>query len=270
MTMINMIPMTPRVSGGSGRLAAALVVAAFLALLLVGQAHASLQFDQVGVRLTNTPGQKVDASGQPVFRDVFDPSTGGTVHAAVFDELGAFTRQAGSHPDFTVKFSLPVDPGQVVDGNPSPGPAEAVHSVDVDLPLGMIGNPNAVTECDYRDFATPGAGEAQCPLSSQVGVADIGFAAGSGATAAHAQAGVYNLAHGPDVPARFGINYIGTIAVIDGRVRPGDYGISAASVSISQALTVQGIKVTLWGVPADESHDQLRAAFRTSTPRRSI
>ncbi|MET0602882.1 MAG: hypothetical protein ABW167_12915 [Baekduia sp.] len=242
-----MTPMIHRVPRGISRLAAALVVSAFLTLLLVGQASASLQFDQLGVRLTDAPQQKLDANGQPVFRDVFDFSTGGTVHAAVFDEFGAFTRQAGSHPDFTFTFSVPTDPNSTL-------PVEAVHAVDVDLPLGMIGDPNAVTDCDYRDFAPPGAGVAQCPLSSQVGVADVDYGG-------HAVVGVYNLAHGPDVPARFGINYLGTIAVIDARVRPGDYGISAASVSISQALPVRAIKLTLWGVPADESHDQLRGGL---------
>jgi hypothetical protein len=175
-------------------------------------------------------------------------------------EGGQFTRQAGSHPDFTVNLSFPVNPNAVVDGSVRPGPDESVHSVDVDLPPGMIGNPNAVTECDPRDFARPGTGYAFCPLSSQVGYAEVTVDNDQGPPGI-AVVGVFNLAHGPDVPARFGFNYIGTVAVIDGRVRPGDYGISAGSVSISQALAVESVKLTLWGVPADSSHDPFRGGI---------
>jgi hypothetical protein len=174
---------------------------------------------------------------------------------------GQFSRQAGAHPDFTVSFALPENPNLVIGGRVSPGPDESVHSVDVDLPQGMIGNPNAVAECDPKDFAIPGAGSARCPLASQVGVADVVTVGTGGKTTA--SVGVFNLAHGPDVPARFGINYIGTVALIDGRVRPGDYGISAGSVSISQALTIESFKMTLWGVPADPSHDFQRGGITT-------
>ncbi|WP_445148330.1 hypothetical protein [Baekduia sp. Peel2402] len=184
-----------------------------------------------------------------------------TFDRSTFDltENGQFSRQAGGHPDFTVNLSFPVNPNAVVDGRVQPGPDESVHSVDVDLPAGMIGNPNAVTECDPRDFAKPGEGRADCPLSSQVGYAEVRVDGDSGPGTA--VVGVFNLAHGPDVPARFGFNYIGTVALIDGRVRPGDYGISAGSISISQALAVESVKLTLWGVPADPSHDAFRGGI---------
>src|SRR5215218_6133501 len=174
-------------------------------------------------------------------------------------QSGQFSRQAAAHPDFTVNLSFPVNPNAVVDGQIAPGPDESVHSVDVDLPAGMIGNPNAVAECDPRDFARPGTGYAFCPLSTQVGYAEVRVDGDSGPGTA--VVGVFNLSHGPDVPARFGFNYIGTVAIIDGRVRPGDYGISAGSVSISQALTVESVKLTLWGVPADPSHDPFRGGI---------
>ncbi|HET6505909.1 MAG TPA: hypothetical protein VFG42_03910 [Baekduia sp.] len=257
-----------RTTVASARRPAALIVAFAVllfgySLVLVTSARANLQFDQVGVQLTDTPKQSVDANGNPVFRsdpDNIDPSTFQHKQIPVYDELGSFTRQAGGHPDFTLSFSLPTDPNAVVDGQQSPGPPEAVHSVEVDLPPGMLGNPNAVTECDMRDFAEPSVGQARCPLSSQVGVADVGLAGGSG-DVSHNLVGIFNLKHGPDVPARFGINYLGAVAIIDGHVRPGDYGISAASVSISQALTIQTVKFTLWGVPADPSHDSYRGGL---------
>jgi hypothetical protein len=174
-------------------------------------------------------------------------------------EDGQFSRQAGGHPDFTVNLSFPVNPNAVVDGRVAPGPDESVHSVDVDLPPGMVGNPNSIAECDPKDFARPGAGYAACPLASQVGWAEVLFDGDTGPGTA--VVGVFNLAHAPDIPARFGFNYLGTVALIDGRVRPGDYGISAGSVSVSQALAVESVKLTLWGVPADPSHDNLRGGI---------
>lgn len=222
-----------------------------LALLVVsGPAHADLQFEQVGVQLTDTPQQKVDAEGNPVFRDDpqnLDPNCYCPKKIPVYDKLGNFTRQAGGHPDFTFSFSLPLG-------------TEAVHTVETDLPPGLIGNPNAFTECDSEDFAKPGAGSAHCPLSSQVGVADVGTG-GGGVEVAHNLVGVFNLKHGPEVPARFGFNYLGTVAIIDARVRPGDYGVSAGSASTSQALTVRSADVTLWGVPADPSHNAYRGGL---------
>jgi hypothetical protein len=227
-----------------------LALVCLAALLVVSSpARADFQFDQIGVQLTDTPKQRVDANGSPVFRP--DPNNPfGTI--PVYDELGTFTRQAGSHPDFSFSFLLPTGPN---------GPPEGAHAVDLDLPPGLIGNPNAVTECDAQDFATPGnAGVPHCPLSSQVGVADVGLTNG-GTAIAHNLVGIFNLKHGPDVPARFGFNYLGTVAIIEGRVRPGDYGISAGSASISQALIVQSVKTTFWGVPADPSHDSYRGGL---------
>ena len=96
----------------------------------------------------------------------------------------------------------------------------------------------------------------------------IHFALGSGSGGAHV--GIYNLAHGPDVPALFGLNYLGNIAYIQARVRPGDYGISSGSLSISQGLAITGVDLTLWGVPGRPVPRRATARGRpTSTGRRS-
>ncbi|MET0602409.1 MAG: hypothetical protein ABW167_10500 [Baekduia sp.] len=245
-------------SGRVGRLTAPALVSLIAALLLAGTAHASLTFDNFGLRMTDTPSQTVDEQGNPVFvlgtqYLNLDDFTTTQDRYPLFPEFGGFTRQAGSHPDFTTEISVPDNPNAVVEGQVSSGPDEAPHAIDVELPPGMIGNPNAIPECDPKDFAEPGAGQALCPLSTQVGVATVLAAGGT-----RILAGIYNLKHGPDVPARFGINYLGSIAYIDGRVRPGDYGITAGSASISQGLPIYAVKVTFWGVPADPSHDDFR------------
>jgi len=58
-----------------------------------------------------------------------------------------------------------------------------------------------------------------------------------------------------DVPAVFAMNFFNVVPRIESRVEPGSYTISALSPRISEAIPVHGVDVTLWGVPADPSHD---------------
>ncbi|HTT95498.1 MAG TPA: hypothetical protein VMF55_12560, partial [Solirubrobacterales bacterium] len=175
----------------------------------------------------------------------------------LLSEGGQFSRQAGGHPDFTTSFSFPIDPNLVVDGRVSPGPDESVHDVEVELPQGMIGDPTGIAQCDPKEFAFPGQGFANCPLASQVGVAEIETIGTAGPT--YPRVGLFNLKHGPEVPARLGFNYVGVVGLIDANVvpgaNPGEYSISAGSFAISQAATVSKVKLFLWGVPTDSSHD---------------
>ncbi|HSS43163.1 MAG TPA: hypothetical protein VLK37_11520 [Solirubrobacterales bacterium] len=71
--------------------------------------------------------------------------------------------------------------------------------------------------------------------------------------------GVYNVAHGPEVAARLGMNVSNVSVFIDARVRPGDHGVSSGTAAVSQGATFQRVNLTLWGVPADSSHDYLRS-----------
>jgi hypothetical protein len=199
-----------------------------LSFVSAATAHANLTFEHVGFSLTGPDGK--------------------------------FSRQAGAHPDFTTTVDFPVDPDAVVDGRVTPGPPEAAHEVEVDFPSGFVGNPQAVETCDPVALANPAAGfgGADCPVGAQIGVADVVVVDFQGPQPFKVP--IFSLAHGPDVPARFGFNYSGSIAVIDARVRPGDYGISSGSFAISEAKAVQSIKLTFWGVPADTSHDANRSA----------
>jgi len=96
-----------RLSRFAALLACAIVA---LALLAVSDARANLQFSEAGVSLTGPDG--------------------------------TFDRQAGDHPDLTVHAAVPESTAPN-DGTTFPGPPEGLRTVDLDLPLGLVGNPTA-------------------------------------------------------------------------------------------------------------------------------
>jgi hypothetical protein len=158
---------------------------------------------------------------------------------------GSFSRQAGAHPDLTVKLAFAT---KQPPGAPQPVPDGNVRDIEVALPAGVTGNPTAVPTCPHADLNANGQ-IAKCRAETQVGVVRVD----QGSVVL--LVGLYNIEHGPDLPGLFGFNFGGAIATIVPRVRPDDYGISAMSVAISQALPVYGVEVTMWGVPADAVHD---------------
>jgi hypothetical protein len=245
MTMTNTNTLTLRRSPRTVHRMMGVVLALLMVLLAAGPARADLQFDSVGMSINEPP--RLDTSpNSPAFGHPLTNSDGTFV-----DPL--FDRQAGAHPDLSVYFKVHTGSNGV--------PAEAVRDVDVDLPDGMVGNPTGVPTCSPADLVNrPGAGGADCSASSQVGVAEIIAWASGGPV--HVKVGLFNLSHGPDVPAVFGFNFTNVVGIIKARVRPGDYGISSGSVSISQAEAVESVRLTLWGVPSDPSHDSLRSDHR--------
>jgi hypothetical protein len=175
------------------------------------------------------------------------------------EQNGTYSRQAGAHPNFDFSFSFPVDETTKHDGSDMPGPPEAAKDVDLDLPVGMYGNPTPFLTCTPKALFNPGSAAPACPVASQIGTVTIDLVGTLGA--GEATVPLYNLSHGPDVPARFGFKYWYAIVTITPRVRPGDYGISSGALEITQTLALQSAHLHLWGVPADPVHDSERAAF---------
>jgi hypothetical protein len=108
-------------------------------------------------------------------------------------------------------------------------------------------------------------GSAKCATDTQVGVAAITFAVGG--TPFSDTAPLYNLVPPPGIAARFGFNYLSVVVVIDAKVTAaGGYHVEVASRYSSQGLALVGVGLTLWGVPADSSHDAARGGFRPPVP----
>jgi hypothetical protein len=173
--------------------------------------------------------------------------------AEVSDLAGNATRQAGSHPDSAVSFYV-----RSVDAeNPQSYPEEQPHRFQIDLPPGLVGNPLAAERCEDSALKAGDNGNwSICPVGSQVGIARIYGAGGS--WGAPSEKPVYNVVPPDDQPAVFAFNYLGSVVKVVPSIRPGDHGVTVDSGVISQGALLFGAKVTLWGVPADRSHNPER------------
>lgn len=184
----------------------------------------------------------------------------------VVDATGQPDTQAGGHP---YEAGVSIDFNTLTNPIPILGelwPVEAVKDVHTDLPPGLVGNPTAVAQCTLPELshsvAPSGfAGLPLCPPESQVGTTLVRVKGAQGGSTGDVigPLPVYNLVPAPGVPAQFGFNVAGSVVVLDGTVRPNDYGISVNANNVPEALAIIGTDVTLWGNPADPSHDAERA-----------
>lgn len=170
---------------------------------------------------------------------------------SVLNADGSPSTQAGGHPSRVVtyfKFASHTNVGGEI------LPVQSARDLEVDLPVGMVGNPTAVPSCGEKELET--APVVTCPAASQVGI--IGLVVGSGL---EFQFPLYNMRRPPGVTAEFGFNIIGVAVHLTAGVRTGDdYGVSVSVNDLPQSLPWVATKVTFWGVPADPSHDEERGA----------
>lgn len=166
--------------------------------------------------------------------------------------------RSGAHPHLaTFAFDLNTVP------DPSPGwpqvpyqkaPDENLRDVEVTLPPGFVGNPTAVTEC------TPGElGEGKCPRSSQVGRMDLTlfpFQVNEYQQSSYSHSAVFNMVHPRGAIVDLAFSIVGNPVHIKASLDPANhYAIRTTVSNINETLPVFDQKLTLWGVPADPSHD---------------
>lgn len=203
----------------------------------------------------------------------------GSFEADFFDAaypFGSPPQQAGSHPfEFRLAFDLNQKTG--VDSSPSCPNCRYVVSnglvkdVEVTLPPGMIGNPEALPKCDPVLFATEGAilDSTACPADTQVGYLNVSFTSstvnrGSGSfsnpNVPSERVPIYNLVPPKGTPADFGFQAGGLIqGHIYAQLDPAqNYAIKTVVPDITSFVTARGAQTTFWGVPADPAHDRFR------------
>ena len=177
---------------------------------------------------------------------------------------GTIDRQAGSHPyEFTFNLELNTDYTPTL--HSATIPADEARNVTVNLPPGLVGNPNAVQRCTREEFDRE-----VCPTGSQIGVAPSGL--GGGHLPIVAVFPVYNMVPPRGHPAEFAFTIFNNNVFLDASVRSdGDYGITEHVNNIPQRLVVSST-VTIWGVPADPGHDAQRYCLKETAngPQREL
>ena len=175
--------------------------------------------------------------------------------------------QAGSHP-FQLTTTFNVNQGLEVaqldfPATPTLPAALALEkNLSFRLPPGLIGDVNAVKQCSGVQFGSQGeAKNNACPNDTAVGVASVAVfdPNGHGEYYATYVVPVFNLEPAAGEPARFGFSVLHVPVVLDTSLRTGeDYGVTVSVHYASQAVQVLGSKVTFWGIPADERHNNSR------------
>jgi hypothetical protein len=179
-------------------------------------------------------------------------------------------RQAGSHPDGSATFWFK--------GGTSPD--GTLDNIYVDLPPGVVGNPNAVPKCTGEQFAVR---PLECPAHTQVGVLRL-YLKGSGTgntyrntSVAEQTIPIYNLEPRKGKTAELGMGYISgqggqqgegvvTARLVAKARTNGDFGVTTFIGQIPAALPIFSQAVTLWGVPWDAINDVWRPDMSQGNP----
>jgi hypothetical protein len=158
------------------------------------------------------------------------------------------SNQAGEHADLTITFKLTRDEASV--------PYASTRDIQIALPPGVIGNPQKIGRCTVQQLGnSPQASD--CPLNSQVGVSEVRVTSTLVGTFTEP---VYNMVPptNSDIVARFGLIAASYPTLINVRVNPVDYSLVASVEGASSGAGLVEAATTLWGVPADSSHNEQR------------
>ncbi len=175
------------------------------------------------------------------------------VSGGAFNQDASSSSQAGGHP-YAVRTTFKLGSSNFFQ------PDGQFKDVRVDLPPGFVANPGATGDavCDI-DGVSASATIQNCPLDSQVGLANLWLAGGPDFSFPSASVPVYRIQALYGAPATLAFNVSGIIISLVPGLRSGsDYGIRVNVRNAPQILYVTGTTVELWGAPADATHDPQR------------
>jgi hypothetical protein len=163
------------------------------------------------------------------------------------------TSQAGGHPDLSLDFELQTEAGGQL-------PA-TTRDITIDLPPGLLGNPNAVPKCNTAQLMTTDIEDKSnatgCAQASQVGITEV-LVFKNGSLNGFTEP-IFNMQPPEGVVARIGFIADSFPIVLDLALRSeGDYGVTVQAGGAASLIPLLSAKTTTWGVPAAESHDTQR------------
>jgi hypothetical protein len=201
-------------------------------------------------------GTSATAAAAPSASALLLPGASGFA-AEAWADGGTPASQAGSHP-YALDLSLGLDQS---------GGGQDLKSASLTLPPGLLLNPANAGGilCSPTAFQTPRttpfpadseSGES-CPDQAQVGTIEVSTGLGGGKTGTF---GLFNLAPKAGYAARFGAAPFGQPLAFEMSIRadvPGANMVLEAT-EVPQALQLEEMSLSLWGVPWDASHNYQR------------
>jgi hypothetical protein len=197
---------------------------------------------------TNVSVPLTISSGRP-------PAGFSTLAAWATTPDGTIDTQAGSHPyDLMVAFGINEIVKGEFQGVPSEFPSGGqARTINVNLPPGLIGDPQAVPQCPRAKFIEGASYSQGCPVDtmigenrSSVGGLEVG------------KSPVFNLVPPPGVAAQFAFIQSGITVFIDSGVRTGgDNGVTSHVRDIPER-DITFNTTNIWGTPGDPRHDEER------------
>jgi len=161
---------------------------------------------------------------------------------------GAPSMAAGTHP---YAWTTTLQANTVEEAGTKP--EEAVKSLILDQPAGLVVDPSAVPTCSAADFVTLVNGLSSCPDASAVGFIEAQAEEGGDRGA------IYNLVPPPGSAVKLGFHVLGVGVSIEGGLRPeGEQNAFATVTNIPQVEPFFGSVATIWGNPFDPAHDSDR------------
>lgn len=193
-------------------------------------------------------GASESSAGQPMTVSASDAPFGTQVFS-----VATSTDQAGAHPNLTTVVSFATNSTGDVSGD--------VKDLTVDLPAGFSGDQAHIPTCSISDFANEG-----CSPATQVGVVTVRFSPRTFFHFIPQTVAVYNLAPNAGTTATLGFTVfgVGNQGLIS--IRPTDFGLRTTFHNIGPAFGIASTTLTLWGVPADASHDAARGGPANTNP----
>jgi hypothetical protein len=165
---------------------------------------------------------------------------------------GTLAAQAGSHP-YAATFDIELPTAVTQEGELVSARGKEPRDIAVSLPPGLVGDPGATPRCTHQELEhlfSPST----CPGASQVGYLNV-----KTAFQVTGVFQVFNMVPPPGVPVELGFNILGIITYLDAGVRSGgDYGATTHANNNFQG-EIQSVRLTLWGVPGDPSHNSWRS-----------
>jgi hypothetical protein len=179
-----------------------------------------------------------------------------------YAEGGAGASKAGSHP-YQLDFKVGLNQGGEFEDQPGAIlPDGDMRELRIEMPPGLLLNPNALLKCTPAQFHTPRvspfevslSGES-CPDRSQVGTVEVKTSRGGGGVR---RFGLFNLTPPPGVAAQLGFAPFGTPVVLDVALRAGadgSYSLVVEAEEVPQTLDFYGMDLSFWGIPWAVSHN---------------